>query len=71
MNSFEYLRSLSGAEKKGLAKKCNVSFSTVTGVIYKTRKPSVKLALKIFEVTDGKVKKEELRPDIDWTLIVD
>lgn len=69
--SHEYLRGLSPEEKRGVAKMAGCSISTLRVVWSNFQRPSVKLAMAIDRVTKGKVKKEDLRPDIDWTLIVD
>lgn len=69
--SHEYLRGLSPEEKRGVAKMAGCSISTLRVVWSNFQRPSVKLAVAIDKVTKGKVKKEDLRPDIDWSLIVD
>ena len=67
--SNRYLRSLTAAEKNGLAQRCGITRAYLYNIIYSGKHPSVQLACKIERVTNGKVNRRALRPDIDWNLI--
>lgn len=69
--SHAFLRGLSAEEKKGVAKLAGCNIVTLRGVCALSQLPSVRLAKAIDKVTKGRAKKEDLRPDIDWSLIVD
>lgn len=54
--------------QSALAKKCGVSQPTVNQWL-KGGKMDVKYIPAIIKATEGKVRAEDLRPDVDWAVI--
>ena len=54
--------------QSALAKKCGVSQPTVNGWINGANM-DVKYIPAIIKATEGKVRAEDLRPDVDWEVI--
>lgn len=54
--------------QSALAKKCGVSQPTVNGWI-NGASMDVKYIPAIIKATEGKVRAEDLRPDVDWAVI--
>lgn len=68
----EELRKLCAFERRSLAKNCGISVTYLNHLIYLDRKrPSPDLAVRIELATKGRCRKEDMRPDIDWSLFED
>ena len=66
------LRKLCAFERRSLAKRCGISVTYLNHLIYlPNKRPSPELAMKIEELMRGRCRKEEMRPDVDWSLIGD
>lgn len=66
------LRKLCAFERRSLAKRCGISATYLNHLIYLANKrPSPDLAVKIEMAMRGRCRKEDMRPDVDWTLIED
>ena len=64
------LRKLCAFERRHLAKRCGISATYLNHLIYLANKrPSPDLALKIEMVSNGRYRKEDMRPDVDWSLV--
>lgn len=63
--SIEKAVELCGSQKK-LAQKLGVTQQLISYAIQGKRRLSVINAIKIEKVTNGEVKRKEIRPDIDW-----
>ena len=63
------MRSMCKFERKRFAELCGISASYLNQLLYNPdRFPSPELALKMHEVSKGAFHREELRPDINWSL---
>lgn len=60
----EYFATLPKGAQKDLAKKLQISTTWMTLVTNGHEVPSVALAVLIEQVTEGKVTRKELRPDV-------
>lgn len=67
--AIEYFKSLSTAERRGICDKVGIDYMWLRNMIYSNRSCSVKVALLIERVTQGAVRAEDLRPDLNWQLI--
>ena len=63
-----YLRGLKKVERQALAEHCGLKLGSLQNIIY-GKPPSVTVACLIEKATKGSVRREDLRPDIDWSLI--
>ena len=63
-----YLRSLKKVERRALAEHCGLALGSLQNIIY-GKPPSVMVACRIEEATCGAVRREDLRPDVNWALI--
>jgi len=64
-----FFKSLKPAERRAIATRCGIKRTYLTNLISsKERHPGVALAAKIETVTNGRITRWELRPDIDWKL---
>lgn len=65
-----FFKSLKPAERKAIAARCGIKRTYLSNLITcRDRYPSVTLAAKIEAATNGRVTRQELRPDLDWRLI--
>lgn len=64
----QYLRSLKKVERTALAEHCGITLGSLQNIIY-GKAPSVMVACRIEEATRGAVRREDLRPDVNWALI--
>nr|DAM24396.1 MAG TPA: Putative antitoxin of bacterial toxin-antitoxin system, YdaS/YdaT [Caudoviricetes sp.] len=67
----EALRALSGFEKEALCWHIGSKKSWIYNLLACGRAPGPDKAIRIEEATHGKVKREWIRPDIDWKLVGD
>ena len=68
--ALEYFKSLKPIEKKALCQKVGISVRWLHNCMYVPSKNfSPEVAEKIEMVSCRKVTREDLRPDIDWSLI--
>lgn len=64
------LRALTKAERRGLAVLAETTLGTLNQLCYGNRMPGVALASRIEKATRGEITRRELRPDLDWDLIL-
>lgn len=64
MNSFEYLKSLSGPDAESLAERAETKRVYLSQIAYGHRRAGPLLARRLEALTAGKVKSAELRPDV-------
>lgn len=65
-----FFKSLKSVERQAIAERCGIKRTYLNNLVTcKDRHPGVALAAKIEEATCGRLRREELRPDIDWKLI--
>lgn len=69
MNLKTYLAGLSQDERERFAKVCGSTVGHIKNVSYDLRSCAEKLAIAIERETGGKVRCEELRPDVDWAYL--
>lgn len=72
MNDYatNFFRSLKSVERQAIAKRCGIKRGYLNNLVTcKDRVPGVELAAKIEAATNGRIKRQDLRPDIDWKLI--
>jgi DNA-binding transcriptional regulator YdaS (Cro superfamily) len=66
----EYLNSLSQEDQKAFAKRCNTSVSYLRKAISRAKthgdKIGMLLAVDLERGSDGKIRREQLLPDVDW-----
>ena len=63
------MRTMCKFERRRFAELCGISASYLNQLLYKPERfPSPELAMKIHEVSKGEYPREELRPDINWSL---
>ena len=63
------MRAMCKFERKRFAELCGISASYLNQLLYNPERfPSPELAMKIQEVSKGEFHREELRPDINWSL---
>jgi len=64
-----YLQSLSGPDREIFASKCKTSVGHLRNIAYGYRPCGESLAIDIERESGGKVRCEELRPDVDWAYL--
>lgn len=64
-----YLADLSSDEREAFATACGSTAGHLRNVSYDYRTCAEKLAIAIERETKGKVRCEELRPDVDWAFV--
>lgn len=68
----EQLRKLCAFERRALAKRCGISATYLNHLIYlPNKRPSPDLAIRIEVASKGRIRKEDMRPDVDWSLLED
>lgn len=66
----KFFRTLKSAEKDAIAQKCGIDRRYLNNLIYsRDRNPGVSLAANLEKASNGRIKREDLRPDIDWNLL--
>ena len=61
-----YLNSMSPGKQESFAEECDTSLSYLRKAISVDQKIGEGLAMRIEKASGGKVRCEELRPDVDW-----
>lgn len=69
MNLREYLKSISSEQAETLAKTCGTTLGYLRQVAYGNRRVRESLAIKLEKETGRAVQCEDLRPDVDWSVI--
>lgn len=64
-----YLKSLSPAERAAFAVRCGTTVGYLRKAVYVGNRLGGDLAVAIDRESRGKVRCEDLRPDIDWTYV--
>jgi len=64
-----YLSALSTEEREALAKACGTTPGHLRNVSYGDRTCAEKLAIELERETGGRLRCEDLRPDVDWAVI--
>jgi DNA-binding transcriptional regulator YdaS (Cro superfamily) len=64
-----YLAELSAAEREAFAAACDCALGHLNNITSNTRTCGEKLAIAIERETKGKVRCEEMRPDVDWAFL--
>lgn len=64
-----YLEGLSSEERASLATACDSTVGHIRNVSYGYRTCAEKLAIAIERESGGKVRCEDLRPDVDWQFL--
>lgn len=64
-----YLAELSGPEREAFAAACDCALGHLNNITSNTRTCGEKLAIAIERETKGKVRCEDLRPDVDWAFL--
>lgn len=68
--ALEYFKSLKPVEKKALCQRAGISLRWLHNCMYvQSKNFSLDVTEKIEMISRGKITREDLRPDIDWTLI--
>jgi DNA-binding transcriptional regulator YdaS (Cro superfamily) len=61
-----YLKNLTDSQRQKFADRCETSVGHLRNVAYDCKSCAEKLAIAIERETDGAVRCEDLRPDVDW-----
>ena len=69
MNLLDYLKSLTNEQQAAFAAQCQTSAGQLKQVAYGHRRASAALAINVERASDGVVRCEDLRPDIDWAYL--
>lgn len=64
-----YLLSIPMPERARLARACGTSYAHLRNVAYGSKRCAESLAINIDRETDGAVRCEGLRPDVDWAYL--
>lgn len=65
-----YLRTLPDkAAREAFASRCGTTLTYLRFVAYKAKKASAELAIAIERESGGKVRADEVRPDLSWDVI--
>ncbi len=65
----QYLKSLSPKEREAFAKRCGTTIGHLRNIAYQCKSCAESLAIDIERESDGTVRCELLRPDVDWKYI--
>lgn len=66
----EFLKGKTSAQQEAFAQACGTTVGQIKQVAYnKARRAGESLAINIERETDGCVRCEDLRPDVDWAYI--
>lgn len=66
MSLLEFLKSKTAEEKELLATQLETKVTMLMHIAYGNRKPNIQVAIGLSSASQGCVKLEELRPDVDW-----
>lgn len=69
MNLKSYLQTMSLAERETFARRCETSAGHLRNISYGYRSCAEMLAIAIERESGGKVRCEEMRPDVDWAFL--
>jgi DNA-binding transcriptional regulator YdaS (Cro superfamily) len=70
MNTFHaYFKSLTKDERQAIADQVGTSVAYLWQIAYEQRPCRESLAIEIEKASKGKVRVEDLRPDVDWAYI--
>jgi len=69
MKLLDYLNSLPTGEQKAFAERCDTSVNYLRKAISLGQPLRVELAISIERESEGRVKCEEIRDDIDWAYL--
>lgn len=61
-----YLRNLPKEEREPFAERCGTSLNYLKLVAYKAKIPAEKLCIEVERESNGSVRCEDLRDDVDW-----
>ncbi|KVV22335.1 hypothetical protein WK80_22360 [Burkholderia multivorans] len=64
-----YFKAMSMSERKTFADSVGTSVAYLWQIIYKQRRCSESLAIEICKASNGAVRFEALRPDVDWEYV--
>lgn len=65
-----YLRGLKSVERRALSCKAGISLKWLYNITYNEKqKPSPVTAVALERASGGRVTRESLRPDLDWSLL--
>ena len=65
----KYLESLSAEERKAFAVACNTTYGFLRNVAYGYKRAGESLCINIERESNGSVKCEKLRSDVDWAYL--
>lgn len=69
MTLLDYIKPLDKPALEALAKRCSTTAGQLRQVAYGNRRASASLAIALDRETDGEVRCEATRPDIDWAYL--
>jgi len=69
MTLLDYIKPLDKPALESLAKRCNTTAGQLRQVAYGNRRASASLAIALDRETDGEIRCEVTRPDIDWAYL--
>lgn len=69
MTLSEYLKTMDKEGLEAFAKRCGTSVGQLKQVAYGNRRASAGLAVCLDRETEGAIRCEALRPDIDWAYL--
>ena len=66
---FEKLAGITREERRAIATRAGTTLGYLEQLIWnKVAKPSIRKAMQLDKASNGVIKKEKIRSDIDWTL---
>jgi len=69
MTLLDYIKPLDKPVLESLAKRCSTTAGQLRQVAYGNRRASASLAIALDRETDGEIRCEMTRPDIDWAYL--
>lgn len=69
MSLKEHLKTIRPIDRPAFAQACGTTLGHLTNVAYGYRPCGESLAIAIERETNGTVRVEDLRPDVDWSVI--
>lgn len=69
MDLLTYFKSLPKEERATFAERCGTTEGHLRNVAYSCKSCAAELAVNVERESDGAVRVEEIRPDIDWSVI--
>ena len=67
--ALEYFKKLKKVERVAICKRAKISHRWLENMMYSNGRPSAKVAQALEDVSGGRVKAKDIRPDLDWELI--